>query len=80
MTASLREAAEINEDYITELTTTQQQLEGEVASLTARLDQATKAAAERERQDVDVQAATRRLRAQVPLAVLLLCTCLLHQH
>ena len=82
MTASLREAAEINEEYITELTTTQQQLEtevsslttaqqqleSEVASLTAQLGEAQEAAADRDRQEADMQAATKRLRAQVLLS------------
>ncbi|DBA99585.1 TPA: hypothetical protein ACH3X3_012161 [Trebouxia sp. C0006] len=65
LSASLREAAEINEEYITELTTTQQQLESEVATLTTQLEAASNAAAHKERQEGDVQAAQKRLRAQV---------------
>ncbi len=65
LSTSLREAAEINEEYIGELTRTQQQLESEVASLTARLEEASEAAAQRERQDGDMQAAHKRLRGQV---------------
>lgn len=65
LSASLREAAEINEEYISELTTTQQQLESEVATLTAQLDAASSAAGQRERQDADLQAAHKRLRGQV---------------
>jgi chromosome segregation ATPase len=64
LSASLREAAEINEEYITELTTTQQQLESEVATLTTQLEAASNAAAHKERQEGDVQAAQKRLRAQ----------------
>ena len=65
LTTSLREAAEINEEYITELTTTQQQLESDLASLTARLEAADDAAAYREKQHDDMQAAHKRLRGQV---------------
>ncbi len=64
LSASLREAAEINEEYINELTTTQQQLESEVADLTSQLEAASDAAAHKERQEADVQAAHKRLRAQ----------------
>ncbi len=64
LSASLREAAEINEEYINELTTTQQQLESEVATLTSQLEAASNAAAQKERQEGDVQAAHKRLRAQ----------------
>ena len=68
LSASLREAAEINEQYISDLSAGQQQLESEVASLTAQLDTATEAAAEREQQEADLHTAQKRMRGQVGCA------------
>ena len=65
LSTSLREAAEINEQYITDLSAGQQQLESEVASLTAQLDAATQAAAERAQQEADMHSVHKRLRGQV---------------
>lgn len=62
---ALREAAVINEQYISDLSAGQQQLESEVASLTAQLDTATAAAAERAQQEADMQTVHKRLRGQV---------------
>lgn len=65
LSVSLREAAEINEQYITDLSAGQQQLESEIATLTAQLDAATEAAAERVQQEADMHTAYKRLRGQV---------------
>ena len=65
LSTSLREAAEVNEQYISELSTSQQQLESEVANLTAELEEATKAATQK---DVDLQGIQRRWRGQVSIA------------
>lgn len=65
LSASLREAAEINEQYIADLSSGQQQLEAEVASLTAQLEAATEAAAQRAQQEADMHTAHKRLRGQV---------------
>ena len=65
LSASLREAAEVNEQYITDLSAGQQQLESELANLTAQLDAATEAAVEREQQEADLHTAQKRLRGQV---------------
>lgn len=73
LSAALREAAVINEQYISDLSAGQQQLESEVASLTAQLDTATAAAAERAQQEADMQTAHKRLRGQVGLACC--CSC-----
>ena len=67
LSASLREAAEVNEQYISELSAGQQELEAEVASLTAQLAAAAEAAAVREQQEADMQTAQKRLRGQVGL-------------
>lgn len=72
LSAALREAAVINEQYISDLSAGQQQLESEVASLTAQLDTATAAAAERAQQEADMQTVHKRLRGQVGLAC---CSC-----
>ena len=65
LSASLREAAEINEQYITDLSSGQQQLESEIASLTAQLEAATEAAAQRAQQEADMHTAHKRMRGQV---------------
>ena len=65
LSVSLREAAEINEQYIADLSAGQQQLESEIASLTAQLDAANEAAAERGQQEADMHTAHKRLRGQV---------------
>ena len=65
LSTSLREAAEVNEQYISELSSGQQQLESEVASLTARLEQAVQATAHKAQQDADMQTVQKRLRGQV---------------
>lgn len=67
LSASLREAAEVNEQYISELSAGQQQLESEVAGLTAQLEAAADAAAVRAQQEADMQTAQKRLRGQVGL-------------
>lgn len=70
LSASLREVAEVNEQYISELSVGQQQLESEVASLTAQLEAAADAAAVRVQQEADMQTAQKRLRGQVAASAL----------
>lgn len=65
LSTSLREAAEVNEQYIGELSAGQQQLESEVASLTAQLEAAADAASLKAQQEADMQTAQKRLRGQV---------------
>lgn len=78
LSRALREAAEINESYISDLTAGQQQLETDVADLTAQQSQKDahiskleQQLASRQTQEAEMQQAQKRLRGQVsPMCVL----------
>ena len=72
LSRALREAAEINESYISDLTAGQQQLETDVASLTAQqsekdahISELEQQLASRQAQEAEMQQAQKRLRGQV---------------
>ena len=78
LSRALREAAEINESYINDLTAGQQQLEADVAALTAQhadkdaqIAELEERAAQRLGQEQEVQQAQKRLRGQVRIT----CVC-----
>lgn len=74
LSRALREAAEINESYINDLTAGQQQLEADVAALTAQhadkdaqIAELEERAQQRQGQEQEMQQAQKRLRGQVCL-------------